>query len=535
MLGITGTNGKTTVASMVESGLRAAGRTTGLIGTVGMRVAGEAYPGARTTPEATDLHAALAVMRERGVQSVVMEVSSIARRGAPRSTACATTWPRSRTCRRTTSTTTERWRTTSPPRRGCSPTTVPSWASSASTTSGAACWRTRPAYPSQTWSLLDSHADWRAVREGGVVAVVGPDGERQPLRVPMPGSFNVANAVCAYAVLRAAGVTADAAAAGIAAVEVPGRMQLVGEAGGIRGIVDYAHSPDAIERVLRAAREEADGPGHRRAGRGRGPGPREASPHGGDGGAPRRRARHHRRQSSFRGSARPSACPSARGPTRWHRGDARRSTTWATARSAITVAVGLAEAGDVVLVLGKGHEQGQEAAGVVTPFDDADGPAGRTCRPGTVVIALTAGEIAVAVGGRLSAIDSATLVTDVVRRLPRGRQREPCSSRSAASASTVTTSPRRSSRAGAAAVLAARPLQDDAGGALPCIVVDDPVAALGRLAAEVRRDATALLGRRHHRARAARRARRTSSPPSCRDGPDGRALRARSTPRSDCP
>ena len=78
MLGITGTNGKTTVASMVESGLRAAGRTTGLIGTVGMRVAGEAYPGARTTPEATDLHAALAVMRERGVQSVVMEVSSIA-------------------------------------------------------------------------------------------------------------------------------------------------------------------------------------------------------------------------------------------------------------------------------------------------------------------------------------------------------------------------------------------------------------------------------------------------------------------------
>ena len=75
----------------------------------------------------------------------------------------------------------------------------------------------------------------------------------------MPGSFNIANAVCAYAVLRAAGVGADEAAAGIAAVEVPGRMQLVGARGGIRGIVDYAHSPDAIERVLRAAREDARG------------------------------------------------------------------------------------------------------------------------------------------------------------------------------------------------------------------------------------------------------------------------------------
>ena len=113
--------------------------------------------------------------------------------------------------------------------------------------------------PVQTWALLDPHADWHAVRESGIVSVVGPSGERQQLTVPMPGSFNVANAVCAYAILRAAGVSGDAAAAGIASVEVPGRMQLVGERGGVRGIVDYAHSPDAIERVLRAAREEAGG------------------------------------------------------------------------------------------------------------------------------------------------------------------------------------------------------------------------------------------------------------------------------------
>lgn len=102
------------------------------------------------------------------------------------------------------------------------------------------------------------------------------------------------------------------------------------------------------------------------------------------------------------------------------------------------------------------------------------------------MIALTAGEIAVAVGGRLSAIDSATLIADV------------CVDSRAAGAGALFVAIRGERvdghdfaaeviGAGAAAVLAARPLQDDAGGALPCIVVDDPVAALGRLAAEVRR------------------------------------------------
>ena len=78
MIGITGTNGKTTVATMVESGLREAGRRTGMVGTVGVMVDGVRHPAARTTPEATDLHAILAVMRESGVDAVVMEVSSIA-------------------------------------------------------------------------------------------------------------------------------------------------------------------------------------------------------------------------------------------------------------------------------------------------------------------------------------------------------------------------------------------------------------------------------------------------------------------------
>jgi UDP-N-acetylmuramoyl-L-alanyl-D-glutamate--2,6-diaminopimelate ligase len=187
----------------------------------------------------------------------------------------------------------------------------------------------------------------------------------------MPGSFNIANAVCAYAVLRAAGVGADEAAAGIAAVEVPGRMQLVGARGGIRGIVDYAHSPDAIERVLRAAREDARGRVIAVLGAG-GDRDRGKRPLMGDIAArladvlvitddnPRSED-----PQSIRLAIRAGAelvAPAGRAELH-DVGDR---------ASAITVAVGLAESGDVVLVLGKGHEQGQEAAGVVTPFDDAD-------------------------------------------------------------------------------------------------------------------------------------------------------------------
>src|SRR3954465_204338 len=66
VIGITGTNGKTTTAYLVDAGLRAGGQTTGLVGTVGTHVAGSAVPNLRTTPEATDLQALFAVMRERG-------------------------------------------------------------------------------------------------------------------------------------------------------------------------------------------------------------------------------------------------------------------------------------------------------------------------------------------------------------------------------------------------------------------------------------------------------------------------------------
>ena len=76
VIGVTGTSGKTTTTYLVEAGLRAAGRVAGLVGTVGIRIDGRDEPSALTTPEAPDLQALLAVMVERGVDTVVMEVSS---------------------------------------------------------------------------------------------------------------------------------------------------------------------------------------------------------------------------------------------------------------------------------------------------------------------------------------------------------------------------------------------------------------------------------------------------------------------------
>lgn len=76
LIGVTGTSGKTTTVFLVDAGLRAAGIETGLVGGVEIRVAGDRVPSELTTPEATDLHALMAVMRERGVGAASMEVSS---------------------------------------------------------------------------------------------------------------------------------------------------------------------------------------------------------------------------------------------------------------------------------------------------------------------------------------------------------------------------------------------------------------------------------------------------------------------------
>ena len=368
LVGITGTNGKTTVASMVEAGLRAAGRTTGMIGTVGVQVAGVPHAGARTTPEAPDLQAMFAVMREAHVDSVVMEVSSIAIEegrvgGVCFDVAAFTNLTQDHLDYHGTMEAYYRAKArlfTSAHARHAIIGVDDQWGRRLAVES---------AVPTQTWSLIDPSADWYAERVGDEWVVIDPEGGRTTVRVPIPGAFNVANALCAFAVLRSAGVTAEAAAAGIGGVQVPGRMQPAGRAGDVLGYVDYAHSPDAVERVLHAARESSAGRVIAVLGAG---GDRDRGKRAEMGRTAARLADvvcitddnpRSEDPAAIRAALREGAMlvPAAERAVIHEDGD--RST-------AISVAVRLAEAGDVILVLGKGHEQGQEVNGVVTPFDD---------------------------------------------------------------------------------------------------------------------------------------------------------------------
>jgi len=194
--------------------------------------------------------------------------------------------------------------------------------------------------------------------------------------------FNVANALCAFGMLRACGVGIDAAVAGIGQAAIPGRMQVIGKAVGLEdggledggrgiwGIVDYAHTPDAIARVLEAAREQASGRLIVVLGAG---GDRDASKREVMGEVAADRADVVIVTDDNPRSEDPVVIRRAivRGAERVARDRGISVLNVEDRAEAISVAVTFARTGDIVMVLGKGHETGQEVAGVVTPFDDA--------------------------------------------------------------------------------------------------------------------------------------------------------------------
>lgn len=373
-IGITGTSGKTTTAYLVEGGLRTAYRT-GLIGTVEMRVGDERVKSERTTPEATDLQALFAVMRERGVDAVAMEVSSHAlvlgrvdgcvfdvavftnlspehmefhsgMEDYYRAKAQLFTPARSRLG--VVNTDDEYGR------RLAGEATVPVVTYSA---------QGRP------------DADWRAedVRIGPMdssFTAVGPGGERIGARSPLPGPFNVANTLAAIAALAAAGLDPQAAADGVAAVPgVPGRLERVDAGQPYLAVVDYAHKTDAVESVLRALREVTEGRLHVVLGCG---GDRDRTKRAPMGAAVARLADTAVLTSDNPRSEDPLAILAAMldGAVSVPPAERGEVVLFEDRAAAIAAAVSRARPGDTVLVAGKGHEQGQDIAGTVRPFDD---------------------------------------------------------------------------------------------------------------------------------------------------------------------
>jgi UDP-N-acetylmuramoyl-L-alanyl-D-glutamate--2,6-diaminopimelate ligase len=362
VLGITGTNGKTTTAFLVEAGLRAAGRETGLLGTVLTRIGDVEVTSERTTPESTDLHALFALMRERGVTAVAMEVSSH-----------ALAYGRVDGVRFDTSVFTN----LSQDHLDFHPTMADYFAAKAQLFTPARSARGivnnedeagRRLLADATIPLQSYGAggQWRAENvdlrvDGSSFTLVGP-GLALPASVQLPGAFNVSNALAALACLITAGVPADAAVRGVAGLaSVPGRMERVDAGQPFAALVDYAHTPDAVETLLRSVRAVTQGRVIVVLGCG---GDRDRS------------------KRPLMGTAAVDGADLAVLTSDNPRSEdplailAEMTQPGAVVepdrRAAIAYAVQQAAPGDTVVVAGKGHERGQEVAGVVTPFDDRE-------------------------------------------------------------------------------------------------------------------------------------------------------------------
>ena len=371
ILGLTGTAGKTSTAYLIESGLQGAGLRTGMISTVETRIGGLVMDSVRTTPEAPDLHALLATAVERGVTTVVMEVSSHAlaldRVGGVRFTVGGYTMfgqdhldfhadsadyfaAKAKLfdgrCDR------EILNLDEPPLRPLFKPTTISYSAAGD--------------PAADWWASDVRLDGygeRFIAHGPKIAV--------PVRVSLPGRHNVANALLALATLVTVGIDAEVAARGIAACSgVPGRLERVEAPGEVLGVVDFAHKPDAVVAALAALRDVATARGGRLLcligsggdrDRGKRPLMGAAAAHGADllivtDVNPRTED-----PAPIRAAVRAGAEAA---------GTAAKIIEIGDRRTAMDEAARLAAAGDVLVVFGKGHERFEDVGGQYVPFDD---------------------------------------------------------------------------------------------------------------------------------------------------------------------
>jgi UDP-N-acetylmuramoyl-L-alanyl-D-glutamate--2,6-diaminopimelate ligase len=371
VLGVTGTSGKTTVAHLLEAGLAAAGRTTGLIGTVGTRIAGATLPSAFTTPEAPDLQALFAVMREDGVTDVAMEVSSHALalgRVAGTHFAVGAFTNLSQDHLDFHADMDDYFATKAslfaPGRAERAVICVDDeWGVRlAGRTRGAV---TVSATGPADWSARDVTADADGTQHFTALTPHGP----VPVALRLPGPFNVANALVALACLDAVGVPPAVAALGVAEVAVPGRMQRIERGQPFLAVVDYAHKPAAVSALLDALRAQVAGRLLVVLGAG---GDRDRAKRPLMGAAAAARAEllvvtDDNPRSEDPALIRAEVLAGARSEPR--RGDVREVGDRA---EAIAVAVAAARPGDAVVVAGKGHETGQKVGDVTLPFDDAE-------------------------------------------------------------------------------------------------------------------------------------------------------------------
>ena len=368
-VGVTGTNGKTTVTTLLHQIMSAAGRESGLIGTVETRIGEEVITSKRTTPESSDLQALSAVMRERHMRNLVMEVSSHAIaleriRGSHFAVVAFTNL--------------------SQDHLDFHKTMQAYFEAKAKLFSyefaDLAVINIDDSYgiklaeltelPVMTVSRHDQSATWHYTSiskdyVGAHVAIRGSAGILIEGKVHLHGGYNFDNLLMAVAIATESGIDPiDIAAILPQLTGAVGRLDAVRLGQNFTALVDYAHSPDAVTRVLETAREISDGRVIAVLGCG---GDRDTS------------------KRSLMGKALQDGADVAiytSDNPRSEKADAilvqmtlgleihEPSAVIEDRADAIRAAVNEAQEGDVVLVLCKGHEKGQEINGTVHPFDD---------------------------------------------------------------------------------------------------------------------------------------------------------------------
>jgi UDP-N-acetylmuramoyl-L-alanyl-D-glutamate--2,6-diaminopimelate ligase len=367
-VGITGTNGKTTTAHLVNAVLDANELNPIMIGTVGVLFEKKNVPSSRTTPEATDLHRLLCVAEQSGSRSLVMEVSSHALMlgrvdGIQFDVAVFTGLSQDHldfheTMDNYFEAKAELFKSSRS--RHAVVCVDDEWGQKLVGLSQV---------PTLTYSVVGS-ADWTAqdvhVDEAGETTFVakGPVAEYR-ITLALPGEFNIANALAAVAVSDAMNLVEAKLPSALEGVKVAGRLERIEAGQDFVAIVDYAHTPDAVERVIEVARKHSQGRIISVLGCGGDRDPAKRPLMG---------------QAAALGDVivvtddnpRSENPETIRTAIRSGIDPARDVVEIGDRESAIRYAVSVAQNGDWVLVLGKGHESGQEVAGVVTPFDDRE-------------------------------------------------------------------------------------------------------------------------------------------------------------------
>lgn len=375
VVGVTGTNGKTTTTHLIESILQQSGKNVGLLGTITNRIKGKAFPASRTTPESLDLQRFLSMMVEEGVEYAVMEVSSH-----------ALDLERVRQCYFDAAVFTNltqdhldyhmdlddymRAKGRLFASLGSGPKTGPIYAVINVDDPYRDYFINQTRVPVITYGLSTT-AQVRAcnvkVKPEGAQFTVKYEGGNFSLTLRLTGMFSVYNALAACAVALREGVSPDIIVKALENVRgVPGRFESVDCGQNFTVIVDYAHTPDSLENVLRTAREVTKGRIITVFGCG---GDRDRLKRPLMGEVAGKFSDYCIVTSDNPRSEEPEQIIAEIEPG-IKRTNCAAYQVVADRRQAIETALNLAQPGDLLLIAGKGHETYQEIQGQVFPFDD---------------------------------------------------------------------------------------------------------------------------------------------------------------------